>query len=102
MWGQDFLCMDCSKRSKLKEGGNRLLYLWWTNMPDSMRPITLVLDTPDRALPDRPSTAGPGRSIGIVSPPKVSTFAGDGEMLRFRLRKQDAQRNWENLSAHGY
>ena len=95
---QDFLCSDCALRSKAKEGGNRLLYLWWSNMTDSMLPISLVLDTPARALPDKP-TAGHKADVPL------SLRAGPDSsevVLRFRLKKHAAQRIWEGLSAHGY
>ena len=49
-----------------------------------MHPINLVLDTPARPLPDRPSTAG----LGEVGPPVRIGPGPDfgGVQLRFRLK----------------
>ena len=94
---QDYLCRDCALRADAKEGGNRLLYLWWSNMPDTMLPINLVLDTPAQALPDK-ATAGPKADV----PLHLRTGPDSSELiLRFRMKKHAAQRIWEALIACG-
>ena len=64
-----------------------------------MHPINLVLGTPARPLPDRPSTAGLGEVGPLVRVGPVPDFGG--VQLRFRLRGAAAQRVWESSSAHG-
>ena len=97
--GQDFLCYDCAmRRPDATEGGNRLLYLWWTGMPDSMEPIALVMDTPERPLPNKPSTEG----LGTISAPQRVGTGGGGKIMRFRVKKRAAQCLWESLGTHGY
>ena len=94
---QDYLCRECALRSEAKEGGNRLLYLWWSNMPDTMLPINLVLDTPARALPDKASSkwAKAGVPLRLRSGPDSSEF-----ILRFRVKNDAAQLFWEALRAY--
>ena len=67
-------------------------------MTDTMLPISLVLDTPAQALPDK-ATAGPKADV----PLRLRTGPDSSErILRFRMKKHAAQRIWEALSAHGY
>ena len=95
---QDYLCRDCALRSKAKEGGNRLLYLWWSNMPDTMLPINLVLDTPAHALPDK-ATAGHKAGVGL----RLRSGPDSNEtIVRFRVKKHAAQRIWDGLREYGY
>ena len=52
---KDFICAQCAKEEAQSNNRgtqareteqNRFLYLWWSGMKDSMKPVTLILRAP--------------------------------------------------------
>ena len=96
-----FFCSECARRAPPSEDpeGVRLLYVWWTGMPDEEGPMQLRLTgiNPAERIGHGPSDAGPrGDPESLDINQGIQDMSGVSK-LRFRLDARWSNHVWSRL-----